>query len=121
MRGFTFGKLIKKKRLEKEQSLREFSRQTGYDIAYVSRLENDILTPPSEDGKLEKLAEAFSIKEGSKDWDQFLNLADVSRRKIPEEIDDKVLNYLPAFFRKASKKNVTKRDVNKLVKLIKGE
>jgi transcriptional regulator with XRE-family HTH domain len=117
----TFGQLLREKRLHKKQSLREFCKESGYDIAYISRVENDILTPPSEEEKLIKLANAVEIKEGTKAWEEFSTLADVSRRQIPKEIDQKVLNYLPAFFRKASKRDITKEDVENLIKLIKGE
>lgn len=117
----TFGSFIRDTRTAQKKTLREFCRESGYDVAYISRLENDILTPPDEQEKLEVLATSLGIKKGSDTWEQYLNLADVSKRQIPREIDDKVLNYLPAFFRKASKKDVTKADVEQLISLIKGE
>jgi len=117
----TFGQFLRGKRLEKNQSLRDFCKNFPYDIGYISRIENDILTPPSEEGKLERLASAFGISKDSEEWETFLNLADVSRRQLPKELDEKVLNYLPAFFRKASKKDISENDVNHLIKLIKGD
>jgi len=117
----TFGQYIRELRLNKNFTLRQFSKLSGYDIGYISRLENEIITAPSEREKLVKLAKSYEVNEESEEYEILKNLADVSNRQIPEEIDSKILNYLPAFFRKASKKNVTSQDVEQLVKLIKGE
>ncbi len=116
----TFGSFIRKKRISMGLTLRSFCKSTGYDIGYISRLENGILLPPVEESKLRKLAKFLKVNFKSEEWDTFKTLADVSRRQIPKELDEKVLNYLPAFFRKASKKKVNKKDVENLIKLIKG-
>ena len=117
----SFGQFIRKIRLDKKLTLRQFCKESNYDIGYISRLENEIISPPVEEKKLEKLAKSYNISKKSENWKKLKNLSDISKRKIPEEIDTKVLNYLPEFFRKASKKEVTKKDIEKLVKLIKGE
>ena len=117
----TFGQFLREKRLKENQSLREFCKNSSYDIGYISRIENDIFTPPFEEDKLNKLAQTYGIEQNSEEWTIFLSLADVSRRQLPKDLNEKVLNYLPAFFRKASKKDVTEADVNELIKLIKGK
>lgn len=117
----TFGQFIRNKRLEKELILRDFCKKSKYDVGYISRLENDILKPPVEEEKLDQLALALSLNKKTQEWETFHSLADVSNRRIPKEINQKTLHYLPAFFRKASKKNITKHDVNILVQLIQGE
>ncbi|MBI2464651.1 helix-turn-helix transcriptional regulator [Candidatus Shapirobacteria bacterium] len=116
-----FGEFIRNKRLSLDKSLREFCKETGYDVAYVSRLETEIMTPPAEEDKLAKLALAYQIKNDSEDWHQFMDLASISNKQLPKNLDAKVINYLPAFFRKASKKEITKKDVETLVNLIKGK
>ena len=116
----TFGKFIREKRLEQNLTLREFCKTTGYDIGYISRLENDLFLPPEDEEKLEKLANILNIKRNTTAWNQYYDLATIARRQLPKDIDSKVLNYLPAFFRKASKKEVKKEDVEKLIGLIKG-
>lgn len=116
-----FGQLIRNKRLSQNKSLRDFSKDTGYDVAYISRLETSILLPPEEEDKLEKLVKSYGVISGSDEWQDFIDAASVSHRKIPEDINTKAASYLPAFFRKASKKEITKQDVDKLLELIKGE
>lgn len=117
----TFGTFIRNKRVNSNKTLRQFCKESSYDVGYISRLENDLMTPPTEQDKLERLAITYGLETGSEDWETFQNLASVSLRQIPKEIDQRVLNYLPAFFRKASKKDVTTQDVEELVRLIKGE
>jgi len=116
-----FSNLIREKRLALNKTLREFSRESGYDVGYLSRLENEIILPPEERENLEKLAKAYFIEENSEEWNNFMDSASISRNQFPENIDEKVKNFLPAFCRKASKKEVTQEDVNKLIELIKGE
>jgi len=116
----TFGKLIRAERIKQGLTLREFCKKNAYDIGYISRLENELFLPPEDEGKLNKLTTALGIEKGSKTWNQYCDLAIIARRQLPKDIDSKVLNYLPAFFRKASKKEVKKEDVKKLLGLIKG-
>lgn len=116
-----FSSLIREKRLSSNKTLREFSRESGYDVGYLSRLENEIILPPEEKENVEKLAKAYSIEENSEEWNNFMDLANISRNQFPENIDEKVKNFLPAFCRKASKKEITQDDVNKLINLIKGD
>lgn len=120
----TFGQFIRFKRLKRGLSLREFCRLTHYDVGYISRLENEILPPPSEDRNLSKLAGSLQIKPKSKDWETFHDLGAIDRKKIPSDLareNSKLLNYLPAFLRKANKENISKKDVETFLKLIKGE
>ena len=117
----TFGQFIRKKRIELGLTLREFCRKNDYDVGYISRLENDLFLPPEDEEKLKKLAVSLKIKKDSSEWEEYSDLAIVAKKQLPKNIDSKVLNYLPAFFRKASKKKVNKKDVEKLIDLIKGK
>lgn len=116
-----FGEFIRQKRLESNKSLRTFSKEAKLDLAYISRLETEILLPPEEKKKLKKIAKAYGFIKNSEEWHNFMDLAAISRKQIPGDLDSKVINYLPAFFRKASKKKVTQSDVDELLKLIKGD
>lgn len=116
----TFGKFIREKRLKLNLTLREFCKQNDFDVAYISRLENDLMNAPKDKTNLTKLAKSLNIKKDSSEWKEFLNFASISRNQLPEDIDKRALSFLPAFCRKASKKNITKEDVEQLLKLIKG-
>jgi transcriptional regulator with XRE-family HTH domain len=124
MMGNTFGRFIKERRNKMGLTLRTFCKNTGYDIAYISRLENGIMLPPVEMSKLTSLTNSLDIKEDTKDWNDFFDLAAAERKTIPEDLVAKnpnVVNILPAFLRTAAKKNITKEDVEKLLELVKGE
>lgn len=115
----TFGELIRQKRIELKMTLRGFCEKTGYDVAYISRLENGLMLASADAIKLQKLARSLNISEKTKEWGQFFDLAAISRKTLPKDIDAKLLNYLPAFLRTATKKELKKRDVEKLLMLIK--
>lgn len=115
-----FGQLIRKKRLKLNLTLREFCKQNDFDVAYISRLENDLMNAPKDKTNLVKLAKALNISKNSAEWKKFIDFASISRNQLPEDIDKRALSFLPAFCRKASKKNITKEDVEQLLKLIKG-
>lgn len=116
-----FGDYLREIRLKEKITLREFCKKNEYDSAYISRLENNILLPPDDNKKIKKLLYAYSIREKSEDWDNLQTLASISKRELPKNLNQRVINFLPAFFRKASKKKVNEKDVKKLVSLIKGK
>jgi len=52
-----------KQTIEFRQISKRICKETGYDVAYISRLETEILMPPEEEDKLTKLAWAYGIKD----------------------------------------------------------
>lgn len=121
--SMTFGKLFKNKRIATNLTLRQFCANKGLDPAYISRLENGIISAPSKEDLLKTLAKALSLKENTPEWVEFFDLASLSRGEIPDDIKQdfpKVLAYLPAFLRSVKKSKVTKEEVNELVALVKG-
>ena len=115
----TFGEFFRQKRLEQKMSLRGYCEKTAYDVAYISRIENSLMLPPKDESKLQDLAQSLHITKNSKDWELFFDLAAISHKTLPKDIDARSLNYLPAFLRSASKKELKKEDIEKLLKLIK--
>ena len=119
-----FGVFFRTKRIELRLTLRTFAKNKGYDAAYISRLENGFLTPPEDVEKLKALALALEIKEATPDWVTFFDLAAVSRKSIPSNLledNPNIINFLPAFFRTARKKEINKEDIKNLLSLLKGE
>lgn len=124
MKNISFGEFFKTKRMELKLTLRSFSKNKGYDAAYISRLENDFMLPPEDEDKLKALALALEIPEGSPNWVDFFDLAAISRKAIPGnllESNPNVVNFLPAFFRTARKKEIDKTDIKNLLALMRGE
>jgi transcriptional regulator with XRE-family HTH domain len=96
-----FGKLLKKLRMEKELTLREFCLANGLDPGNYSRLERGLFAPPQREDLLAKYATALGLGRGSGEWLEFFDLAATCRGEIPKDLlsDEEVLEKLPVLFR----------------------
>ena len=114
-----FHELFKIKRME-IGTVREFARESGLDLAYVSRLENGVVLPPKDGEKLARLAVALGIAEGSDEWQEFMDLAAVARNELPEDLrdDERVAKVLPAFYRALRDKELDEGEFRRLIDLI---
>lgn len=115
-----FYELFKKRRME-IGTVREFAEKSGLDLAYVSRLENGVILPPKDNGKLARLAKALGLKCGSEEWREFMDLAAVAKNELPEDLqdDERVAKVLPAFYRTLRSKELDEGELRKLLNLIK--
>lgn len=115
-----FGNYFREKRIEKKLTLRSFCEKYGFDTAYISRLENNKLKPPSRE-KLEALANALGLQKNSKDWVTFFSLAYESRKELPTEIREnapEVISLLPAFLRSPTGKKISKEKLDQLIRFL---
>lgn len=115
-----FHELFKRKRME-IGTVREFARESGLDLAYVSRLENGVILPPKDGEKLARLADALGIVEGSEEWREFMDLAAIAKNELPEDLrdDERVAKVLPAFYRAMRDKDMDEEELQRLLELIK--
>lgn len=115
-----FHELFKKKRME-IGTVREFAKQSGLDLAYVSRLENGVVLPPKDSERLARLADALGIIKGSDEWRDFMDLAAVARNELPEDLhdDERVAKVLPAFYRALRDREMSEEELQRLLELIK--
>lgn len=115
-----FHELFKKKRME-IGTVRQFAKETGLDLAYVSRLENGVTLPPKDSEKLAKLALSLGIKKKSEEWQEFMDLAAVAKNELPKDLqdDERIASVLPAFYRTLRNKELGEKEVKKLLDLIK--
>lgn len=115
-----FGDFFREKRVESGLTLRSFCARFGFDPAYISRIERGLLTPPEDKDKLEGLAKALGLKEGSTNWVNFFDMAYLSKGKVPQDIleDGKSAKYLPLLFRTARGERLSKKKIKELVVLI---
>jgi len=117
----SFGGFIRKKRLGKNLTLRAFCNRFGYDTAYISRLENNKISPSKNKEKLSFLATTLDIKKNSKDWVTMFDLAYQSRKELSPDIKKdipEIIGILPAFLRKPDGKKIKKSRIKKLVKFL---
>jgi len=118
----TFGEYIRNRRIKQDLSLRKFCKIYEYDIAYLSRLENNREKPSLKKEWLEKLGSALGIPIASKEWKMYEDLAHKANNKLPNDITDKaseVLTLLPAFLRTRDNKRISNQQVEKLIKFLK--
>ena len=115
-----FNELFKQKRMA-IGTVRQFAKQSGLDIAYVSRLENGVTLPPKDNEKLIKLGLALGLKQNTNEWQEFMDLAAVAKNELPEDLQDnaRVAAVLPAFYNALRGKELNKEDLEKLLNLIK--
>lgn len=112
-----FGSLLKRHRLDRGQTLREFCLEHGIDPGNYSRLERGLFPPPQSHELTEKYARALGLEPGSDDWLEFFDLAAVERGQIPDDLlsDKEVVAKLPVLFRTMRAKQVTSENLDDLI------
>ena len=116
----TFGTFFKEKRLALGITLREFCREHDLDAGNMSRIERGIAAPPKSETALRKYASALGIREGSEDWQTFMDLAAISAGRIPDRITDspELLAQLPLVFRTMDGKPLSAQKLRELAEII---
>lgn len=118
MKIVNFGKLLRDKRMEVNMTLREFARLTAYDASNISKIERNIVAPPST-VTLKTWATHLSIVPDTDEYQEFLDTAQLSKNRIPEDAPAEFRNQLlPALLRTSRSKQLTKEEFERLVKLL---
>ena len=115
-----FGQMLRKLRLANELSLREFCLRYGHDASNMSKIERGRLGPPQRPEQLEQLAAQLGLEDGTRQWQEFMDLAAAEAGRIPKDIlsDKHVLQKLPILFRAARGQEVSRQDIEKLIEQI---
>lgn len=115
-----FGALLKRLRIARGLTLREFCKQHGFDPGNYSRVERGVFDPPRAREKLEKYARALGLRPGDDDWLEFFDTAAASRGEIPRDLlsDDEVVDKLPILFRTLRGKPISPDRLDELVERI---
>ena len=115
-----FGRYFKNRRMELGYTARKFAKEKGYEVSYISRLENELILPPKDFEKVEKLAKSLELEEGSEEWNKFFDLVSVARNEIPQDLhsDEMAVKMLPAFYRSLRNESLDKDEAEKLIELI---
>lgn len=116
----TFGQYFHSLRIGLKLTLRKFSERFGEDPAYISRLERDKAPAPKAKAKQAFYAKCLGLKEGTKECNQFFELAAISNKTygIDEVQNEKVLEKLPVFLRTLDNKNLDEDKLDDLIELI---
>ncbi len=96
----TFGAALKRLRLERGMSLREFCLRIAADPSNYSKLERGLLNPPPSE-RLADFLQALELTSTCEDTRELERLAAIGRGQIPGSIlsDERLAGKLPLFFR----------------------
>lgn len=108
----TFGELMRKKRMEKQITLRKFAELIGVSPTYISQIERNEANPPAED-KVKEMAKILGENE-----DEMLAMADKLASDLPNIIQ-KHPKEVAAFLRTA--KNFDRGEWESLTRKIGGQ
>jgi len=88
----------------------------------LSRLERGLLPPPQDRKVSEQYAAHLAIKPGTGDWYTFFDLAAAAKGRLPDDLleDEKLLAKLPLVFRTLRGKRLTEKQLDELVKKVRG-
>jgi transcriptional regulator with XRE-family HTH domain len=116
-----FGEYVKRLRLDKELSLREFARRIGEDPSNWSKVERGVVSPSRDAGKIALIAQTHGIVQNSEQWNFLEDYSSVDSATIPQYImkDKQVLEALPAFFRTIGSLRPTTEEIEKLLQKLK--
>jgi len=97
----SFGETVKKLRLARKQTLRQFCVEFGHDPSNWSKIERGINPPPKDEASLSRWAADLGLIPEMPEWIEFMDEAAISRGQIPKDLmgDEKLLAKLPVFFR----------------------
>ena len=95
-----YGEYFKARRLALGLTLRKFCVKHGVNPGNLSRMERGVTTPPSQE-KLPEYARMLELKPGTREWDDFIDLAAAARGEFPKPMmsDEELVKKLPLFFR----------------------
>jgi transcriptional regulator with XRE-family HTH domain len=118
-----YGEFIKKRRIGKGITLREFCKMVGVDASNWSKVERGLLSPPQDEEKQRRIAGILEIELDSKAWTEMKDYANIDAGIIPEDIlsDEKVVKSLPVFFRTLRSDKPTSEELDELMSMIRKE
>ncbi len=97
----SFGTQLKRLRIERGLTLREFARTLDKDVGNLSKLERGLLPPPKDESIIRSYVKALGLDEESNRAKELIVLASVEAGQIPKEVlgDEELVAKLPVFFR----------------------
>ncbi len=115
-----FGQTLKEVRIKKGLTLRHACRIANYDPSNWSKIERGKMSPPSDEKTLRKWVKVLGIAK-EKEVREFIDEANLAQGIIPHDIlsQDNIVDILPAFFRTLRNKKPTKKEIDRLIELIK--
>ncbi len=116
-----FGEFLNNLRVKQNLSLRDVCKKVNYDPSNWSKIERGLISPPNDKETLSGWAGALNLKDGSVEFYNFIDLANIAQGIIPDYImqEKDLVRALPAFFRTVRNEKPTKKEIDDLINLIK--
>ena len=116
----SFGALVKKLRIDREKTLRQFCAENNIDPSNWSKIERGVNSAPKNQETLNSWAKALNLEPGSEQWELFMDQAAISREAIPPDLlsEKKIAEKLPVFFRTIRGEEITDENLDNLIKQI---
>lgn len=117
----TFGKVLRKLRLEAGFGLRAFAATVGMKPSNLCRLESGRLAPPTEADRIARIAAALGLEPGSP---EFVKLNDLAAEARPGTAAPDVVDYaasqrgVPLLLRTAKGKQLNEEEFRRLAAYI---
>ena len=117
----SFGELVKELRITQKQTLRQFCLEHGHDPSNWSKIERGINPPPYDDKTVERWARQLGLKPDTDQWQEFMDQAAIARGELPKAVlnDEELLAKLPAFFRSVRGAELTGKQLDEFIKIVK--
>lgn len=108
----SFGAFLRERRVAGGMSLRQFAKLCGLQPSNYCNVENSAAAPPPAD-KVEAIANALGIVEGSEDYTMLLDLAAQGRNEVPADVARIVREReaIPALLRTVENEKVTEEQL----------
>lgn len=115
-----FGEFIKRRRISKRLTLREFCRRINIDASNWSKVERGLLPPPQDEDKLKEIAHLLDIPINSEPWEEMIDKASIDSGLIPKDIlsDKEIVDSLPMFFRTIRSDKPSPEELDVLINLL---
>ncbi|HET6383076.1 MAG TPA: helix-turn-helix transcriptional regulator [Armatimonadota bacterium] len=115
----TFGAYIKRLRLERNLSLREFCLRIKADPSNYSKLERGLHYPP-EDARLSIYEEALELEPDGAETRELRRLAALGRGMVPPGVlsDQELASKLPLFFRTLEGEPLNEEKLDEVIEMI---
>ena len=116
-----FGAYLRELRLKAGCGLRKFAELAGFQPSNLSNLERGKLPPPRDPERLEEMADALGLAEGSRERQKLYDLAaQAQKAPLPADVQPYARSHklVPVLLRTAQDKNLSDEDLQELVQHI---
>ena len=123
MQQKSFGSFFKELRMKNGQTLRKFCQTQDFDPGNVSKIERGRVSPPVDQQILDRYAKALNLQNGSDGWNEFVILAGIESKRIPEPIveNEEFYKRLPLLFRTITGEKLSPEKLDLLIEMMKEE